>query len=265
VDYLPNNNLDEYCTLQQRFLDLEINKYLPKFRDRYREEYDVIFELMRYMEIMENKFVDQDASLRVMLLFSAVIEINRLFQSAVLLLEKGLPSAAKIIARTILELSIKMVEMIRNQQYAQEFLVEDICEARCTINKAKKYNKLDLFSVDQIEKTESIYQTLGNKAEKVTVKHLAEKNNLLSEYLLYRSYCDNTHMSASALGENLKILPEGIVYDTGIQVNNFKKDLRCLISIVLISMPFFINEYFKDENMKGQYDALCEKFANIFQ
>jgi hypothetical protein len=123
VDYLPSNNLDEYCTLQQRFLDLEINKYLPKFRDRYREEYDVIFELMRYMEIMENKFVDQDASLRVMLLFSAVIEINRLFQSAVLLLEKGLPSAAKIIARTILELSIKMVEMIRNQQYAQEFLV----------------------------------------------------------------------------------------------------------------------------------------------
>jgi hypothetical protein len=51
-------------------------------------------------------------------------------------------------------------------------------------------------------------------------------------------------MSASALGENLKILPEGIVYEAGIQVNNFKKDLRCLISIVLISTPFFINEYF---------------------
>ena len=73
---MPNNNLDEYCTLQQRFLDLEINNYISKFRDRYREEYDVIFELMRYMETMENKFVDQDASLRVMLLFSAIIEIN---------------------------------------------------------------------------------------------------------------------------------------------------------------------------------------------
>lgn len=267
MDCKANNNSDKYNDLIQGFLDFKINECLPKFREDHKEEYDVILDLIQLLESIEDKFVGKDVSQQSIFLFSAVIEINRLFQSATLLFERGLPTSAKIITRTILELSIKIVEMVKNDEYIQEILLDEIGEARSTVRAAERHNRIDLIPLEKIQEIEETYNLLNNgkSYKRKKIEDLAKKNGLEIEYLLYKSYCSSTHISASTLGSNFKHLSAGIVFDAGIQLDNFKNDLCSLIGIVLISIPCLTNEYFNDEELKNRYDGIGRRFENTFK
>ena len=248
------------------FLNFKINECLPKFREEHKEEYAVIFDLMQLLKSIEDKFVGKYASQQSIFLFSAVIEINRLFQSAILLLERGLSTSAKIITRTILELSIKIVEMVKNKEFIQEVLFDEIGEARSTVRAAERYNRTDLIPPEKIQEIEETYSSLkkDKSYKKKRIEDLAKKNGLEIEYLLYKTYCSSTHISASTLGKNFKHLSAGIVFDAGVQLDNFKNDLCSLIGIVLISIPCLTNEYFNDDNLMKKYDLICDNFQKEF-
>lgn len=267
MDFKANNNLDKHNYLDEGFLDFKINECLPMFREDHKEEYDVIFELFQLLKSIEDKFIGKDASQQCIFLFSAVIEINRLFQSAILLYERGLPTSAKIITRTILELSIKIVEMVKNEEFIQEIMLDGICEARSTAYAAQRYNRTDLISPEIIPEIEEAYNSLKKDKpyKKKKIEDIAKKNGLDIEYLLYKTYCSSTHISASTLGMNFKQLSAGIVFDAGIQLDNFKNNLRSLIGIVLISIPCLTNEYFNDEELKAQYNGFSKRFEAIFK
>jgi hypothetical protein len=95
-------------------------------------------------------------------------------------------------------------------------------------------------------------------------KKLAQKNGFEIEYLLYRTYCSDTHKTASALAKNFSTTSSGIVFDAGIQLDDFKYELRRLISIAIIPIPSLISEYFNDEDLNNQYNSICRNFESVF-
>lgn len=262
-----NNYSDKYNDLAHRFLDLKINEHLPEFREEHKKEYDVVIELMQLLCSLEDKFVGKDASQRDIFLLSSIIELNRLFQSAVLLFERGIPASANIVIRTILELSLHIVETIKNEDHIEEIVFDEIIETRATVNIAKEFNRLDLIPPEKIKEIQDAYDLIpdGDSKKKSSVKNLAQKNGFEVEYLLYRTYCSNTHTSASALGKNFNISSAGVVFDAGLQLDNFKVDLRRLISIAIIPIPSLIDDYFDDVCLKKQYNSLCENFETVFK
>jgi hypothetical protein len=252
--------------LHNKFLDLKINDCIQGFRENHKDEYKVIFDLLQLMGFLKDKFIGKDASHRDIFLLSSIIELNRLFQSAVLLFERGLPASANIIIRTILELSLNIVETIKNENYMQEIIFNEIKEARSTVNIAKEFNRLDLIPPEKTQEIQETYKLLveSNYKKKKSVKDLAQKNGFEVEYLLYRTYSGNTHISASTLAKNFNITSLGIIFDADIQLNDFKNDLRRLISIVIISLPTLIDDYFDDGDLKNQYNLICDDFERVF-
>ena len=90
------------------------------------------------------------------------------------------------------------------------------------------------------------------------------KNGFGVEYLLYRTYCCNSHISATVLADYFTISPTKIAFEEGIQLDNFKSDISVLLSIVIISLPAIIEEYFNNETLKKQFDLFVEKFETVF-
>ena len=251
--------------LHNKFLDLKINDCIQGFRENHKNEYKVIFDFLQFMGSLKDNFIGKDASQRDIFLLSSIIELNRLFQSAVLLFERGLPESANIIIRTILELSLNIVETIKNENYIQEIIFSEIKEARSTVNIAKEFNRLDLIPLEKIQEIEETYNLLvKSDYNKKSVKDLAQKNGFEVEYLLYRTYSGNTHTSASTLAKNFNITPLGIIFDADIQVNDFKYGLRRLLSIVIISLPTLIDDYFDDGDLKNKYNLICDDFERVF-
>ena len=71
-------------------------------------------------------------------------------------------------------------------------------------------------------------------------------------------------MSASALAKNFSASSSGITFDAGIQLGDFKYDLRRLISIAIIPVPSLITDYFNDDNLIKKYDLICDNFQKVF-
>lgn len=251
--------------LAHGFLDLKINECIPKWREEHQAEYKIIFDLMQFLYSIEDNFIGKDATQQDVFLMSSILELNRLFQSAVLLFERGIPASANIIIRTILELSLNIVETIKNEEYIQEILFNELKEMRSTVNIAKEFNRLDLIPPERIQEIQETYESFGErKSKKKNVKDLAIKNGFEVEYLLYRTYCGNTHMSASVLAKNFKVSSLGVVYDGNIQLSDFKNDLCRLIGITMISIPILVNDYIMDDNLSKQYDLIYENLGNVF-
>ena len=266
MDCKANNKTDINDALVEGFLDFKINECLPKFREEHKEEYKVVINLIQLFNSLKDKFVGKNASEQDIFLLSSIIELNKLFQSAVLLFERGIPSSANIIIRTILELSLNIVETVKNKEHIQEIMLNEIKETRSTVNIAKEFKRLDLIPAEKIQEIQEAYDWLSDNkpTKKTSVKDLAQKNGFEVEYLLYRTYCGNTHMSASALAKNFSASSSGITFDAGIQLGDFKYDLRRLISIAIIPVPSLITDYFNDDNLIKKYDLICDNFQKVF-
>lgn len=259
-------NMNDKTNVNEGFLDFKINECLPKFREEHKEEYNVVIDLMRLFNSLKDKFVGKNASEQDIFLLSSIIELNKFFQSAVLLFERGIPSSSNIIIRTILELSLNIVETVKNKEHIQVIMLNEIKETRSTVNIAKEFKRLDLIPSEKKQEIQEAYDWLSDNkpAKKTSVKDLAQKNGFEVEYLLYRTYCGNTHISASALAKNFSESSSGITFDAGIQLGDFKYDLRRLISIAIIPIPSLLSEYFNDEDLNNQYNLICRNFESVF-
>ena len=90
--------------LDEGFLDLHINDCIAKLRYKYEKEYNVVFELIDIFKILLKSFIGKRVLAKDLFVYSAIIELYKLFQSSVLLLERGLPISARSINRTIISI-----------------------------------------------------------------------------------------------------------------------------------------------------------------
>lgn len=251
--------------LNNAFLDLEINKYIPSFRNEHKEEYSIIVAIIDLFKILKNKLVGKTIQRKDLFLISSIVELDRLFQSAVILSERGLPEAANIIIRTILELSFNIVDALYNENHSKRILEKENNKINGTINIIKNYKMLDFLDCQEIDETkESNQKTIYKKDYLDFVKTLAEKYGLKKEYLLYRSYCADTHMSPSVLLKNYEIGSSGVQFDSGVKLNDFKNNMSILIGIVMKPIQYFIEIYVDDDKIDNLYWEICDRYVTVF-
>ncbi len=257
-------NMDNEIKLTDGFIDLKINENLLGFRNVHQKEYAIIRETKTLLDSMQREFINQDASKSEMYLVTAIIELNKLFQSAVVLFERGLLESGNIIIRSCLELSFKIVEIIKNKNFVDDMIKELNHETITTLNIIKSNKLYDIVPKLEVKRMLSIYNTAGTKP-KISPFKLAKKNDLMREYILYRLYCNDSHQSIATLSEIQIFEDNGVRLNGNLRLDKFSESVYMLISIIMIPFPTLIDEVFTDDKVKEQYEKLKENFQNVFE
>ena len=257
-------NMDNEIKLTDGFIDLKINENLLGFRNVHQKEYAIIRETKTLLDSMQREFINQDASKSEMYLVTAIIELNKLFQSAVILFERGLLESGNIIIRSCLELSFKIVEIIKNKNFVDDMIKELNHETITTLNIIKSNKLYDIVPKLEVKRMLSIYNTAGTKP-KISPFKLAKKNDLMREYILYRLYCNDSHQSIATLSEIQIFEDNGVRLNGNLRLDKFSESVYMLISIIMIPFPTLIDEVFTDDKVKEQYEKLKENFQNVFE
>lgn len=253
--------------LENGFLDLKINESISIFREEYKSEYLLILKIKSFLEEVQNCFADKTVSNQDMYLFASIVELGKLFQSAVLLFERGLPESANIIVRSILELNFEIIESIRNADFLKEMILNVNSETLVTLKKIKKKELYDLIPQKHLDDLLNKCQQSRSKSEMPDVKasKLAERNGLEKEYILYRMCCDYTHQSIKVIDEIVEVMPGGVHLNGDLRLDDFAKSIAMLGSITMISFPKIVQHSLIDENLKHQLGVLQDDFANVFK
>lgn len=257
-------NMDNEIQLTDGFMDLLINESLPKFRNAHKKEYEIIRETKNLFDKVQHKFVGQMVTKNEMYLVTAMIDLSKLFQSAVVLFERGLLESGNIIIRSCLDLSFKIVELIKNNNFVDDMVKELNSETRSTLNIIKQKKIYDVVPKEVVEDLLRKHNLKEPKFKISTLK-LAEKNNLMQAYILYRLYCNDCHQSIATLNEIQIFEAEGVHLNGNLRLEKFSESIYMLISIVMIPFSTLIDELFADDELKKQYESLKENFQNTFE
>lgn len=253
--------------LEDSFLDLKLNENLRAFREKHRSKYLVLFKLKAFLDEVQNCFIDKTVSKQDMFLSASIIELNKLFQSAVLLFERGLPESANIVVRSVLELSFRIIELIRNDDFLQEMIFDINSEALNTLNYIKKKGMYDIIDQNYLEQLLNSCNELNSKNNRsdIRVSQLAKRNGMEKEYILYRTYCDYTHQSAKVIDEIVEIKPNGVNLNGGLRLDDFSESIAMLASITMISFQDIVRHPLIHEKMESQFYLLQNEFVKAFQ
>jgi len=253
--------------LKDGYIDLEINDYVRALRERYKNEYIVIKELYVLFIECEKKMGKKGAFQQNAYIMASITQLYKLYQSAVLLFERGLKESANVLIRTILDLSFKIIEVIRNENYVDDLLIQDDIQFLKTLNNIKKNKLFDLVPEKDVNKfIFECNKRINNKNVKVdTAYALAEKNDLAKVYILYRMECDYTHQSTNVVGNVIKNSDKGVCIDAGFQMADFKESIAWLISITTIVLPILIDEYIVDIELKNKYNEFMLNFVTHYK
>lgn len=243
------------------FLSTEINDCIPMFRKRFAPEYELIDQINEFYYDLQNCFVGQEATLEIVYYLTALTELHKLYQSVILLLERGLDSSANIVMRSAIELSLKLLEAIRNPDQIDAFIAHDE-ETHLKISKEfRKNSGIEIEVPISNDKVSSEHK----KYKHLTTRELAEQNDCGPLYTVYKLLCDDTHQSPYVLGQHIEKTETGVLVDAGFQLENFRESAALLISIAINPIPKLLCIIPSDDSLGKQYKMIENSYMNIFR
>lgn len=249
------------------FIDLKVNECIIGFRQEHQSEYIVIEEFINMFRLCEEDIEKIGVNLQSTYLLAAITQLNKLYQSTIILLERGLRDPAYIVIRTILELIFKIIAVIRDEKFIDKLSLYQQYENKKCLEDIKNNKLFDMISEEDIYKLIERCNNDINRAKKpiINVYEIAKENKLSREYILYRLQSDYTHHSNSVI-EGIIETKENICYvDGNFQLEDFKKSVGLLISIISSMFSVLINEYLKNNNLINKYNQLSKNFEEEFK
>jgi len=253
--------------LKDEYLDLKINDYIIGFRDKYRKEYDVIKEFNAFFRLLQIELGKKGQEQQNVCIMASLNQLHKLYQSAVLLFERGLVESSNVLIRTILDLIFKITECIRNEEFVDKLLIDEKYELIKTLQDIKRNSMFDMLPLEKIEDyIEECNKEINNQPRpNLKASILAAKNGLEKAYILYRFQCDYTHQSASIIGRIIKQTEDGLYIDGDLQLEDFRQSIAWLVSITDIIFPIIINEHLKSEELLKKHEELIGNIESTFK
>lgn len=119
------------------FLDSVGQTFRQEMHAQHNAIFELAYELTRHAHVLLEGASVAESSLQQLLLAPLAIRATTSFQGTVLLLERGLPSEAKILARSLLETLFRAVAISKDPKHAERYVLEDQLFRRKMFNKSK--------------------------------------------------------------------------------------------------------------------------------
>ena len=259
--------MEDNRVLEDGYLDLKINQYISNFRKQYENEYLCIKKFNNFLSKLQSEIGKKGVSQQNAFIMASLMEIQKIYCSAILLFERGLPESANILIRTVLELSFKIIETIRNKDFVEDLLLADFYEGLTIINDIEKSKLFDIVSQQKIIELKERYnkEINGKNKPKTKVNYIVNKNNLQKEYILYRLQCEHSHQSAKVIGDIIKITDKEIYIDGDLRLEEFKTSIAWILSIITIAVEVILKEYLNNDILQKEFDTILINFENNFK
>lgn len=251
---------------KDEFIDLKVYDYIKDFRKKNKIIYNLLYELIDILRRCEAQIEKIGTKKNNVYLLAMLMQLNKFFQSAILMFEHGLKDVGESLIRTCLELVIKIIELIKNQDFIKDYELESFFEMRTTTKIMLDKQIYDLVSKETLEKCLDFCNgKIGDKKRpNIKINNLIEKNGLYREYVLYRLHCNYTHQSIDQMNNIISSDKITVTIDGNLQLDKFNDSIAMLISVLIIVLPILIEDYIKNEELKIDYNVFNKKIENIF-
>lgn len=252
---------------KDEFIDLKVYDYIKDFRKNNYIIYDLLYESIGILRGCEAQIEKRGIEKNNVYLLAMFMQLNKFFQSAILMFEHGLKDVGDSLIRTCLELVIKIIELIKNKDFIREYELESFFEMRTTTKIMLDNEIYDLVPKEALDKCLEFCDKRINNSKRPNIKinNLIKKNGMYREYVLYRLHCNYTHQSIDQMNNIISIDDISVTIDGNFQIDKFNDSIAMLISVLMIVLPILIDEYINDKELKERYNNFETRAKNVLR
>lgn len=248
------------------YLSEDISSIMDLIRKKYKKLFNLVIEVNAISHKIKNIATIKSNDLREIVNSCLLIRMIDSYQSIYFLCEKGLTVDASIILRMMLESLIIFNYVAKNKENLEKYINADLV-IRIKKWKSIKNNELGIYDDIHEKVNPGVLQEICEivKVEgikKSSIREMANTIGLGHIYeLVYRSLCDETHVSPRSL-EKYVIMKEGNII--AIDGTPKIKEIEPVIVMSSLALLTAIVEYKKqfDIDDSGAVERLYKKVIN---
>lgn len=249
--------------LKNGFLDDIIDRVVKNIRESNKDYYEVIYLYNSLGYNVRKKFV-KDVTYVELFIINTFIKLHNSFQNYVILSERGAIDDSYIIFRTMLDKYIDITFIIKDKNNINIINNSFINETLITLNKIKQNKLFDIMSKKTINKRISDLSKYKKSENSVAYNTFqkAKETGLLREYIQFRYLSENVHNGLRPLYENLILKNNGIILDSGFNIENFRENLILMIELFRDILNVIIS-YLNDDSLKEELNLIEDKLKKV--
>lgn len=235
---------------KEGFLSEDIFEYVTKNRTKYKETFSLVTDLNKYSQSLMFKINAHENAYQELILSALYIRALQLFQSIIILAERGIDSATRILIRGLMEVMFTLVACSKNKEVARRYILNDKFDSIKSIRRIKQYKGKSLLPnikrmLNQEKKLEE--EIKNEKIIPISIEEMSKIAGLHSHYLtVYDALSRTAHVKIKDIEQNLNLSENKFVW--GPKDVEIEYLLQTIAGYIII-ISNHINEFFKIENV----------------
>ena len=244
------------------YLSDAFNKNIYNLRNQYKTEYEIADKIGELLYYVAETYCIKGTEQRNVYVTASIIQIYKYYQSSIILLERGLNEAAFSLVRSMIELSFKIIEVIRNKNSLYKIILKEQFEEKSILNYLKEkelYNLVDKETLNKkLEEIDKVIEGKKKPKKETSIYTIGDNNELYDAYAVYKYNCDYVHLSTRTIMEKVEFNKDGIFINSNPEFKNFKENINFIITIPLFILPYIV-EYVNTEDVNKKFNRINKR------
>lgn len=245
------------CNLIDGFLDDKMQYNIKFIKNKYKEEIELLYKFNKLSYKIIDGYKGKNVTSENEHIFPAFVHLNKLYQSAVIMLEYGLISSSKIILRSMIEISIQIKYIFLDENNIRKLEKNMIKEALKKIKYIEEKEICNVFQKEYLEKNKKELNLKMEQFNKDEIKsapnfrEMCEMVNCINVYLYYKCLCEPTHGGFSTVRSLNYFSDKGLIINGNEDYSDFKENSLQVIDVLNIVLEEMIKKY--EPNLENEY------------
>lgn len=248
-------------------LDEQQKPIFEVYKEKHKNIFNLLYDYNRLCCKIINAYNGVEVTEEKLYIFPAFVEMHKLYQAAILMLEYGLPNLAENLLRSMFELMLKILYVFKEENNIKKLKIKDFSEALSQISYIDNNNLYKIVPKDYIDKYKKQLEDSKNELTKQVfnqapnIREMCVELGLKAEYTYYKYLCDYTHTAFHLISSMNVETENGIVINGYEDFDNVENIGLRIITILNIIMNKIVITYFN--NFLDEYNNLANKLENI--
>lgn len=248
-------------------LDEQQKPIFEAYKKEHQKVFDLLYEYNKLCCKIINSYTGIEVTEEKLYIFPAFVEIHKIYQSAILMLEYGVPNSAENLLRSMFELMLKMLYVFKEENNIKRLKMKNYSEALSQILYIENNTLYEIVPKDYIDKYKTQLEESKNELIKQGVKNapniydMCVELGLTAEYSYYKYLCDFTHTSFYLISSMNVEMENSVIINGYEDYDNVENIGLRIITILNIIVDKMVTMYFN--SFLDEYNNLSKKLEKI--
>lgn len=254
--------------LNDGFLDKNMRFLIEENKIKNKNEYVILYEFNRFLYKLSYALDGIELTDENKYIAASFVNVHKLYQAAIILLEHGFDTKFESILRQIIDLIVNILFVLKDKNNYKRILLKEYEEQIKLLKDIDKNKMYTFVPKEMLEQKMFEFEESAKELRQQGVKSCSDTKQLCKDigieelYVCYKYLCGYTHEGLGSVFQHTNNDNGNFFIDVNPKWGDINNDSARLINLIDVIIPDIIKQFNLDLN--EEYNLFKEKFDKVY-